>query len=180
MPGTLLPKEAILRELETVAKEFAAFCKTIPHDTFFRQPKGKWSIAQNVKHLTIATNHAKIAFLMPKFLVRLYGGRPFRFSHTYDEVVEEYKQELAEGGKATRRYIPKPISPNTQEAKMLESFSHSMEKLADAIRNNWLGPQLDRFLVPHPLLGRISLRELCYFTIYHTRHHLEIIRQRAA
>ena len=27
--------------------------------------------------------------------------------------------------------------------------------------------QPDQYLAPHPLMGRITLRELCYFTIYH-------------
>ena len=39
---------------------------------------------------------------------------------------------------------------------------------------------LDRYLAPHPLLGKITLRELAYFTIYHTHHHLQIIKDRMA
>ena len=36
-------------------------------------------------------------------------------------------------------------------------------------------PVMDNFLIKHPLLGKITLRELCYFTIYHTQHHIKII-----
>jgi hypothetical protein len=36
--------------------------------------------------------------------------------------------------------------------------------------------KLDNFIAPHPLLGKITLRELCYFTIYHTQHHLHNIK----
>ena len=31
--------------------------------------------------------------------------------------------------------------------------------------------QLDTFILPHPLLGKLTLREMLYFTIYHAEHH---------
>lgn len=53
-----------------------------------------------------------------------------------------------------------------------------MKKLITAINKNWSDPQLDQYLAPHPLLGKLTLRELGYFTIYHTEHHLNIIKER--
>ena len=32
--------------------------------------------------------------------------------------------------------------------------------------------KLDRCILPHPLLGKLTLREMIYFTIYHMEHHL--------
>ncbi len=31
--------------------------------------------------------------------------------------------------------------------------------------------QLDALILPHPLLGKLTLREMLYFTIYHVQHH---------
>jgi len=31
--------------------------------------------------------------------------------------------------------------------------------------------QLDQLILPHPLLGKLTLREMLYFTIYHVQHH---------
>jgi hypothetical protein len=33
-------------------------------------------------------------------------------------------------------------------------------------------------MVPHPSLGKITMRELLLFTIYHTEHHLKVIEKR--
>jgi fumarate reductase subunit D len=33
--------------------------------------------------------------------------------------------------------------------------------------------QLDLHRLPHPLLGKISIREMMYFTMYHAEHHME-------
>ena len=39
--------------------------------------------------------------------------------------------------------------------------------------NNYSEQQLDTFILPHPLLGKVTLREMMYFTIYHAEHHLK-------
>jgi hypothetical protein len=30
---------------------------------------------------------------------------------------------------------------------------------------------LDLLILPHPLLGKLTLREMLYFTLYHVEHH---------
>lgn len=31
--------------------------------------------------------------------------------------------------------------------------------------------ELDQYVLPHPLLGKLTLREMMFFTIYHVQHH---------
>jgi hypothetical protein len=173
-----LAKEEILQQLSSVSEEFTSFCSAIDDDTFFRQPKEKWSIAQNVNHLTISANTTRLVFLLPKFITRLYAGKPNRPSRSYDELVSRYKLKLQQGGRASGRYIPKIIPLKTGKQNLSQSFAASMEKLIHSIEKKWTNPQLDQYIAPHPLLGKITLRELGYFTIYHTRHHLSIIKER--
>jgi hypothetical protein len=30
--------------------------------------------------------------------------------------------------------------------------------------------------LPHPLLGKLTLREMIYFTIYHVQHHHKLVQ----
>jgi len=173
-----MSKEEIIKQLRGVTAEFINSSSAIELDTFFYQPKEKWSIAQNVNHLTISANTTRLAFLLPKFIVRLYAGKPNRASRSYDELVTRYKLKLQQGGKASGRYIPKPIAPATGKENLLQAFATSMSKLINAIEKKAGDTQLDQYIAPHPLLGKITLRELCYFTIYHTIHHLAIINER--
>ncbi len=159
-------------------KNLQTFCKGVDTELFFRQPEQKWSVAQNIKHLIISTNTTQLAFSLPKWLGRMYTGKPNRPSRSFEELVTKYKMKLEKGGKASGIYIPKIISPGTGKDKMLIAFSKSMYKLIDAIDKKWADHLLDQYLAPHPLLGKITFRELAYFTIYHTRHHLDIINQR--
>ncbi len=173
-----MSKEEIIKQLLSAKEDFIGFCNDIDKDLFFFQPVEKWSVAQNVKHLILSANTTKLAFSLPKFIGRIYVGKPNRPSRNYDDLVINYKLKLKEGGRASGIYIPKVVSPQTGKETLLTSFSKSMENLISGIDKKWGDQQLDKFLAPHPLLGKITLRELCYFTIYHTYHHLNIIKQR--
>lgn len=46
---------------------------------------------------------------------------------------------------------------------MLDQLIKSIQKYSEQ--------ELDQTILPHPLLGKITLREMLYFTIYHVEHH---------
>lgn len=171
--------EEILRESEKAFQRFAAFCKDIPQDLFFQEPAGQWSIAQHLQHLVIATKTATAAYALPRFLVRIFGGKPNRPSLTYPALVTDYQAVLAAGGKATGRYIPKHFKANSSKDELIRQWRQFTTIYLQALRKNWKDAQLDHYMVKHPLLGKITLRELCYFTIYHTDHHVKILKARA-
>jgi hypothetical protein len=177
MPEILL-KEEILKQLKVISNEFASFCFAISDDFFFRQPAEKWSVAQNVTHLITSANMTSLAFRLPKFIVRIYCGKPNRPSRSYDELVAKYKMKLTQGGRASGRFVAKPVLVKERKENILNTFNTAMKKLENAVQKNWNDQQLDKYLAPHPLLGKLTLRELCYFTIYHTEHHLNIVKER--
>jgi len=176
MNGILTIHE-IQQQLLSAEHEFNRYCSTLTDEQFFYQPAGKWSPAQQVKHLTIAAVNTKLAFALPKIIVRWYAGKPNRPCRSYDELVGKYKLKLEQGGKASGRFIPKPIPASYGKQKMLDQLKMSMEKLIHTIRSKWKETQLDHYIAPHPLLGKITLRELGYFTIHHTYHHLDSIQK---
>lgn len=171
-------KSEIVQQLENVSKEFSIFCSKISVDRFFLHPIEKWSVAQNVTHLITSANMTRLIYRLPKFMVRLYSGKPNRTSRSYDELVAKYKLKLELGGRASGRFIAKPVSQKKGKESILHTFDKAMEKLVNTIQTKWDDAQLDQYLAPHPLLGKITLRELCYFTIYHTEHHLTIVKER--
>jgi len=61
-----MTKEEIIKQLHSAKEEFTGFCSVIDDHKFFHQPKEKWSIAQNVNHLTISANTNKIGFFITK------------------------------------------------------------------------------------------------------------------
>ncbi|MCB9182399.1 MAG: DinB family protein [Flavobacteriales bacterium] len=46
--------------------------------------------------------------------------------------------------------------------------------------SRWSESDLERYLLPHPLLGKLTLREMLYFTLYHVQHHQALVQRDTA
>jgi len=174
----LQTKDTILTAIEESAGTFFNYFTSISDNIFFESHTDKWSIAQHVQHLITSVNMTRLAFRLPRPLLKLYTGKPNRPSRSYDDLVKRYQEKLQKGGRASGRFVPKPISETIGKNLLLQRYIKTTKKLAVSIEKKWKDEQLDRYLAPHPLLGKITLRELCYFTHYHTNHHLETIKGR--
>lgn len=168
----------IVHESGKAFQRFTVFCQEVPAGLFFEEPAGQWSIAQHLQHLVICTKTATAAYALPRLVVRLVGGRPKAPSRPYPVLIADYQATLAAGGKAHGRYVPRHFKPTANKDELIKHWRQFTTIYLQALQKNWKDEQLDQYLVKHPLLGKITLRELCYFTIYHTDHHLAIVQRR--
>ena len=178
-----MTKEEILIAAEKMFKQFEQACNGIDEKLFFEWPDGKWSVADNMQHLVLSTGTTTLAYKLPRFLVRWVGGKPNRTSRSFDEVLAKYNKKLADGGKTSARYVPVRYAPRSGEMKLrkeilLARWNKVTSAFIAAVKNKRTEEDLDNYLARHPLLGKITLRELCYFTIFHTEHHLTSINKR--
>jgi hypothetical protein len=65
--------------------------------------------------------------------------------------------------------VPPPADWNARAA-LLEKLEKRTAALARKVQK-MTDNQLDTLLLPHPLLGKLTFREMLYFTIYHVQHH---------
>jgi len=178
MPQHSMQKEEILKASKAIFNQFTDVCLQIPDERFFLQPQQKWSIAENVDHLIRSIKTTRLPYSLPKFFVRIVFGKPNRDSRSYEELVAKYKMKLEQGGKASGRFIPKTKA--VKKIEIVREWQKRNQQYLESLDLRWKDQQLDQYIAPHPLLGKITLRELCYFTIYHTEHHLNIIKSRLA
>lgn len=172
-----MTKSAIITASENIFRQFSETCSRIDENSMFAKPGAKWSVAENIRHMVISTNTTTLAYRLPKFMVKWIGGTPNRKSRSYEELKQKYYKKLSEGGRASARFVPKPIDVNYGKQKLLDSWNASTAKYLAALTAKRTEEDLDNYLARHPLLGRITLRELCYFTVFHTEHHLKTIRE---
>ncbi len=170
--------EEIIHRSQQAFTQVKEYMEAMPDDSFFTRPLNKWSPAQHLLHLTISTRSATAAYALPGWMVRLIGGKPVP-GYGYDELVDRYLHALSNGGKATGRYIPREISPESGKIKWLIKWDQATRLYLEALQRQRTDEKLDRYAVRHPLLGKICLRDLCYFTLYHTGHHLAIVKTEA-
>ncbi len=168
-------KEDIKKALTTSFEELNAYIKSIDDSTFKKSLQKKWSMAENIDHLTISNNITAIAFNTPKFILKQTFKTNNRNNLNYDEVVWRYQRSLSEGAKASFPYQPKlSLLPFRFITEIV--WKNSISNLMNAI-DNFSEEDLDTYLIPHPLIGKITPRELLFFTFYHVNHHLQTIKK---
>lgn len=167
-------KEDIKNTLAEVFGEMNAYIKTVDDKTFKKSVNGKWSIAGNIDHLTISNNITAFSMHLPKMLLRQLYKTNNRPNWNYDEVVWKYHQQLNAGAKASLPFQPK-ISFVPVRSLVERFWENSCSTLLNAT-DGWSEEDLDTYLVPHPLIGKMTLRELLFFTVYHVGHHLNTIK----
>ena len=175
-----MTKIEIISAAENTFAQFSENCNSMDEAVLFKKPDSKWSAAENIQHMVISTNITTLAYRLPKFIVRLIGGKPNRASRSYEELKDKYYKKLADGGKASGLFVPKPIEIKYGKEKLMNSWRKTTDGFIKALIKNRTEKDLDNYLAKHPLLGRITLRELCYFTIFHTEHHLQAIHKISA
>ncbi len=145
-------------------------------DSLFEQgPPKKWTTGEHIKHLVLSTEPLNQGLRMPKLLLKITFGKNNRTERSFEEVVTKYQQKLSEGGSASGRYVPKPIS-KTQKPRLIENLKSENKKLA-VIISKWKAEDLSVCLLPHPLLGKMTVREMLFFTIHHVEHHFNALKE---
>ena len=134
---------------------------------------GKWTPAQEVEHILRAVRPVSMALRVPKWFLRWRFGKPNRPPRDYDGLVQRYKEKLAAGGRASGRFVPPPVPAGDMEG-IAASLRGTVKTLCERV-DSWTEHELDTVLLPHPLLGKLTVREMLYFTIYHVQHHQALV-----
>ena len=166
-------KEEILQKL---AEGFSLVDETLrkaDNAIFYIRKDNKWSIAENCKHLSLSVKPLNTAFSLPNFAL-LFFGRLNRPAKNYDEIVDKYHQKLAEGAVATSQFVPEKISVENSKEDLIQELKKINDSFLKKV-DNFTEDDLDKYLIQHPVLGKLTIREMLYFTICHTLHHQKAI-----
>lgn len=168
-------KTDIITQLQTNHQQFADYIASLTTPEFLHHKDDKWTPAQHADHIVKSVSPVVMAFGLPKIAPRLLFGKSKRQGRTYDALVEKYKEKLSKGGKASGRFVPKEVG--LQEQRLLpKAIMYYTNQLCKKIEKMDEG-HLDTYILPHPLLGKLTFREMLFFTDYHVKHHLEIAKR---
>jgi hypothetical protein len=166
-------KEEIIAKLKAGHAEFISTVVSLNESQFAFSQHGKWNAGQTLDHLYRAVGTLSNAMKLPLFMFSVLFGKSNRPSRSYDELVVKYRQKLEAGGRAGGRYLPSEVT-FANRAKKVRALERSVKALCDRV-SRYSDAQLDAYILPHPLLGKITIREMMYFTIYHAEHHRQIV-----
>ncbi|MGQ7947330.1 DinB family protein [Flavobacterium sp. WC2509] len=164
-------KNEIIINLNTAHLTFWETAIHLPNANISKNDK--WSVTQNVEHITLTLSRVTNYLSLPKSNIESNFGLSKRESNTYEEFIKNFQNVIANGITTTTPFIPESnLETDSKESvnqgkKILEAFISSLQ--------NWSEDELEKYNCPHPVLGKITAREILYFTIYHVQHHNEII-----
>ncbi|HYF61539.1 MAG TPA: DinB family protein [Herpetosiphonaceae bacterium] len=158
--------------------EVGRFFAAIEGDAFFAAPAGVWSPAENLVHLIRSAKPVALALRIPKPLLMLRFGRMHRPSRSFAAMRSDYVDvALAGGAVASGSFVPQ-VTGSGREVKqrILTSWNNAGRRLEQELAG-WSEAALDRSALPHPVLGTLSVREMLFFTLYHTMHHVNDVQR---
>ena len=140
-------------------------------------PAERWTTGQHILHLVDSSYLLNKALKYPKFLLKYKFGTSNRPSRSYEEVAKRYEERLEEHKDRAKTFNKDLREPAADEQQKLtdqllvlnKKLQHKTKKLKDK--------HLDTLLLPHPLMGKMTLREIIMWTAHHTDHHVEILKK---
>lgn len=135
---------------------------------------GKWTTGQQLEHLIKSVSPINLGLILPKKVLKWKYGTTDRSEMNFDQLRELYIDKLEKGAKATKPYIPEPVL-KSRKNELIRKYQSEKEKLIKALEK-WDEDIISQIVAPHPILGNLTIRELMFFTIYHTYHHLNSMK----
>ncbi len=172
----------IAAALRTLHRESVEYWRSFDTATFLAPIGEAWSPADNVRHLTKSIRAVTTGLKLPSIAVRLLYGGATAPSRDYATMRDTYRARLAKGadaGKYAPGPRPTPTDPDAERERVMRYHAAAVEEMCGRI-GRWSERALDRCRLPHPLLGRITVREMLLFTRCHNQHHVENVKRRLA
>lgn len=170
-----MDRAALITALRHHHGAFLAQLAALPAAALEHAPTGKWNPVQHLDHIARGVRGVVLGLRLPPWLLRLWMGRPRRAGRDYAGLVQRYRERLAQGGRARGVFVPPPRSAGERE-RFSEVLQKRVEQLCTQLEG-WTEEELDNTLMPHPLLGKLTVREMLYFTIYHVQHHAALVER---
>jgi hypothetical protein len=170
--------QAALRDVQGAAD---AYLRQLRPAMFFTPQGTAWSPAEHARHLRKSLQPLARVLRWPRPVLRLLFGRHHGPSRDFAAIRQCYQTALAAGGQAGR-FAPAPQPTPSDlalgQARVLTVLDQAVAAVQAGVAP-WTEAALDRYQLPHPLLGRLTAREMLAFSVYHHAHHLRRVAERA-
>lgn len=173
-------KDELKIAIDSLKNNLANSFQAIEENIFFQKPTKGWSPAENVQHLNRVTFALRLTFITPKILASLFFGETKNSSRRMEQMAVVYLEALRQG-KDSGFFKAQTENPESKaskrKAELITEWNSEWDKYKLAV-DSWSEDELDRVLMPHPFLGKITAREMYMVGILHPVHHANIVSSR--
>ncbi len=174
-------KEELSTQLKSMFAEIISWFEAQPEASFNTViVKGKWTMAGHLYHLIKSTKGVSRGIQMPKLALQVAFGKSNRTERTFEQQHQRYIKALGDFTTANG-FPPTPSSDfvpsegrQFEKQALLDRFIEEGEHYCQALKK-WKEKDMSVYVLPHPIMGKLTIREFTYFTIFHAQHHLDIL-----
>lgn len=172
-----MEKESIANLIDEKYTALVKWIENHPDELWTQGPEGKWTTGQNVLHVLQSTIPLNNALSLPKFFVRYKFGKANRPVRDYNTIIQRYKERLRQNkGKTFKGSQNMKVPPLSDKQYLINRIQTESKKLQYKTRRI-SDKNLDTLVLPHPLMGKMPVREMIMWSAYHVEHHLEILKK---
>ncbi len=140
-------------------------------------PEGKWTTGQHILHLLQSIKPLNTALSLPRFVLKYKFGTSNRAVRDYDAIVNRYLERLEEAKGITFKGSQNMKIPKLKEKTYLLNRLQIEHKKLQHKTKKWSDTALDTLILPHPLMGKMPVREIIMWTAYHVEHHTKTLQE---
>jgi uncharacterized protein YggL (DUF469 family) len=141
-------------------------------------PEDKWTTGQHALHLLQSIKPLNDALSMPKFLLRYKFGKANREVRDYESVVQRYQERLIEAQGKTFKGSQNMKVPTLKDKKYILCRLQVENKKLQYKTKKISNKNLDTIILPHPLMGKMPIREIIMWTAHHIEHHTKTLQEK--
>ena len=147
------------------------------NDKWTLGPENKWTTGQHALHLLKSIKPLNDVLSMPRFLFKYTLGTTTAEIRDYETIVSSYLEQLEEFKKNSTNPPKKLKVPTLQDKRyLLTRLQVESKKLQYKIRRI-SDRNLDTLVLPHPVMGKMPIREILMWTAYHAEHHTKQLQE---
>jgi hypothetical protein len=162
--------------LEANHKELFDWLNKQPEENWEKGPKDKWTTGQHIQHLVDSLQLLNNALSYPKFILKFKFGICNRPSRDYKTVAKKYQEKLEKNQDRAKKFNKNLKMPTLAERERLLTRFQIQQKKLQYKTKKISDKNLDTLVIPHPLMGKLTIREIIMWTAHHTEHHLETLK----
>jgi len=173
-----MDKQSIADILEEKNQNLLTWLEKQDPEKWQKGPEGKWTTGQQALHLLQSIKPLNDALSMPKFLLRYKFGKANREVRDYETVVQRYQDRLKEAQGRTFKGSQNMKVPNLKEKEYILTRLQVENKKLQYKTKKMSDKNLDTLILPHPLMGKMPVREIIMWTAYHIEHHTKTLQEK--
>lgn len=171
-----MDKEEIAHLIDAKHSELIHWLEQQPNETWTQGPEGKWTQGQQALHLLQSIVPLNNALSLPKFLIRYKFGKANRSVRDYNTIANRYNERLKDAKGKTFKGSQNMKIPEIDEKQYILNRLQTESKKLQYKTKKISDKNLDKLILPHPLMGKMPIREIIMWTAHHVEHHTETLK----